>query len=549
MHEHSYSRLDKAFAEFLARQTAFDQDDKARFIRLLCELSYQLNQGHSCLRINRDATKLLQASGLASENQCAPLVIEHGRLYLQRYWYYENRLAQQLLQLTEALINTDLSEALLLQYFPESAVQTDWQRQAAELALTQSLSIITGGPGTGKTTTVVKILAMLLELSAPPLLIGLAAPTGKAAMRLQQAIASSKQGLPGSETIKLQIPETVSTLHRLLGSRPLSPYFLHDRENPLPHDVLVIDEVSMVDLALMSKVVDALKPGARLILLGDKEQLSSVESGAVLADMSAALSAQTLALKKTHRFDQNIKALAEAVNRQRPDKAWQLLLSGSGNVGLLSGDLISAIAAKQNGYLQRIKAGDNFSAILHSFFEFQVLCANRRGRYSVAEINVRVEQHLAARELITLSGQWYSGRPVMVTQNDSTVQLFNGDIGICLPDPEQAGRLMVFFNAFDGQLRKFLPARLPQCETVYAMTIHKSQGSEFDEVLIVLPDKLSPILTKELVYTAITRARKAVGLWAQEGIFKQAVAQKVERFGGLREKLQQGIKRMQQKES
>ncbi|MGZ5031536.1 MAG: AAA family ATPase, partial [Methylobacter sp.] len=276
----SFSRLDIAFASFLSQRTSFDPLQKQAFEAIGMMASYEQNQGHSCIKIDDNARALLLASGLVAatpDNQSKPLplVIEQDRLYLHRYWNYENRLAMQIKTMIQAEHPAEQLDAMLDRYF-EASDETDGQREAAKMAVQQSFCIITGGPGTGKTFTVVKILALLQELAEQPLHIALAAPTGKAAMRLQESIGFSKEKLPCSETIKNRIPETVTTLHRLLGAMPPSPYFRHDRNKPLVHDLVVVDEASMVDLALMSKLLDALTPGARLILLGDKDQLASV---------------------------------------------------------------------------------------------------------------------------------------------------------------------------------------------------------------------------------------------------------------------------------
>jgi len=472
-----------------------------------------------------------------------PLVVEQDRLYLHRYWFYENRLAMQIkamIQLSGTHGQKIVAHptALFDKYFGMCTGETDWQREAAKMAIKQSFCIITGGPGTGKTTTVVKILALLQELAEQPLHIALAAPTGKAAMRLQESIGFNKTALPCSETIKSHIPETVTTLHRLLGAKPPSPYFRHDANKSLAYDLVVVDEASMVDLALMSKLIDALKPGSRLILLGDKDQLASVESGAVLADLTIALPKYTLELKKSHRFDDAIKKLAVAVNLQQDDIAWQILHEGNENIDVLEEDLIDYIAAQQAVYLQLIKAGAEFDEIYRAFSRFQVLCANRLGKNSVADITLAVEQKLFGQNLINLAGLWYSGRPVMITQNNPALHLYNGDIGICMPDKEQEGKYKVFFQRADGSVKKYLPARVPHCETVFAMTIHKSQGSEFEEVLIILPEAINPVLTKELLYTAITRAKKTVKLVADGAVFTGTVRQKVKRVTGLVDKFQ-----------
>lgn len=535
-----FSRLDTAFARFLEDRATLNDAQKKAFKDIVLLLSYQHNQGHSCIVLDKDKQALVLASGLAvSASDAAttllPLVLENNRLYLQRYWDYEHRLASATLAIALHPHSVERLDDLLDIYFPP-ANGKDWQREAARIAVQHSFSIITGGPGTGKTTTVVKILAVLQELAEEPLLIALAAPTGKAAMRLQESIGSNKSALPCSDVIKNTIPETVTTLHRLLGAKPDSPYFRHDVNHPLIHDLVVVDEASMVDLALMSKLMDALKPNARLILLGDKDQLASVESGAVLADLTEALSTHTVELKTAHRFDGNIKQLAEAVNEQNGAAAWRCLTSGNEHTLLLQDDLIAYIAAQQTAYLKLIKQGEDFTDIYQAFNRFQVLCSNKEGKNSVTDINSRVEQKLAQNGRIQIAGLWYSGRPVLVTQNNPALHLYNGDIGLCLPDKDQVGKLMVFFQRPDGSVKSYLPSRIAQCETVFAMTIHKSQGSEFEEVLIVLPELINPVLTKELLYTAITRAKKTVKLVANEAVFMAAIQQKVARVTGLVDK-------------
>jgi len=287
----SVSRLDVVFSLFLSERTTFNPLQKQAFENIVMSLSYEQSQGHSCIQLDEQGRALVLASGLAiscspsgelDQADTLPLVVEQDRLYLHRYWFYENRLAMQIkamIQLSEAHGQKIAAAptALFDKYFGMSEGETDWHREAAIQSVKQSFSIITGGPGTGKTTTVVKILALLQELAEQPLVIALAAPTGKAAMRLQDSIGFSKAALPCPETVKSHIPETVTTLHRLLGAKPPSPYFRHDASKSLVYDLVVVDEASMVDLALMSKLMDALKPGSRLILLGDKDQMDSVE--------------------------------------------------------------------------------------------------------------------------------------------------------------------------------------------------------------------------------------------------------------------------------
>ncbi len=530
-----FTRLDTQLARFLVQRSQLSAQDNEQLETWVRLLSYAVNNGHSCIHIDESTAELLLASGLASEQARTPLIINDDRLYLRRYWRYE----QQLVELVRGLVVEDAVlpgwEAALDNYFdPVAAGETDWQKAAASLALRHRFAIITGGPGTGKTTTVVKILALLQQLTEQPLHVALAAPTGKAAMRLQESIGNNRSQLPCSNEIKNSIPTAVTTLHRLLGAQPPSPFFRHNADYPLPHDVVVVDEVSMVDLALMSKLLAALKPGARLILLGDQYQLASVESGVVLADLTAVLPEYTVELEKSYRFDRHIKDLAEAVKQQNSKQAWSILNSNEHpNVGLLETDLIQYIVEKQAAYLQQLQSGAGFKQVYQQFIQFQVLCSNRLGDRGVESVNSQVEQKLIEQNLIPRSGRWYPGRPIMVMQNDAGKQLYNGDIGLCMADTEAGGQLRVFFEQADASVKKYLPARLPRSETVFAMTIHKSQGSEFDEVLVLLPDNMNPVLTRELLYTGITRAKSVVQLVLSQSVLQQTVERKVERLSGV----------------
>lgn len=536
--EIQFSRLDYAFSQFMGQHSQLKAEQKNKFISIVLQLSYAQNHGHSCITIDRDGQNIVYASGLADESGTRPLVLEQQKLYLQRFWHYECRIAEKLHKLTAVKpVKINLSE-LIDRYFAISD-EINWQKLAAIAAVNSSFSIVTGGPGTGKTTTVVKILALLQELSLQPLNIALAAPTGKAAMRLQESIGHSKIELPCSESVRNKIPEQVITIHRLLGARPPSPYFKYNADWPLPYDIVVVDEASMIDLPLMSKLLSALKANARLILLGDKDQLASVETGTVLADLSHALPEFTQELKKSYRFAGNIKLFADAVNRQDAESAWELLEEKHGDVCLLQDEPVSYIVGKQLEYLQLIADNADFKQVYEAFNLFQVLCANRQGLNSVADINKRVTQALREQKLIKGSGDWYVGRPVLITQNDAVLHLYNGDIGLCISDNENNGLLMVFFLLADGSIRKISPARLPSCETVFAMTIHKSQGSEFNEVLLLLPETINPILTKELIYTGITRARQVVKLLADKTIFLTTIKRKVERSSGLSDRFKE----------
>ncbi|MEQ1740082.1 MAG: exodeoxyribonuclease V subunit alpha [Methyloglobulus sp.] len=539
-----FSRLDLAFARFLSQRATFDATRKKALETLLATLSQQQHQGHNCIEISDVDKTLLLDSGLVSKNpgqssQIHPLIIEQNRLYLHRYWSYEDRMAKQIKLIAQHANTVESLDNLLDHYFGVNKTETNWQREAAKIAAQHDFCIITGGPGTGKTTTICKILAVLQELTDEPLLTALAAPTGKAAMRLQEAIAINLVELACQDSIKENIPHTANTLHRLLGAKPPSPYFRHDAKNPLVFDLVVVDEASMVDLALMSKLVDALKLGAKLILLGDKDQLASVESGAVLADLIAALPDNTVELKQSYRFDDGIKRLADAVNQQHHKIAWDILSADGGATNILEQkQLIPYVLSQRVEYVSLVEANAEFADIYRAFGRFQVLCSNRHGENGVLEINMAVEKALFRQHLKHSAASWYSGRPVMVLQNNPALHLYNGDIGFCLPDKEQNGNLMVFFQRPDGTAKKHLPARLPTCETVFAMTIHKSQGSEFDEVLIVLPETVNPVLSKELLYTAITRAKKKINIVAEESVFSATINRKMGRVTGLANKFE-----------
>jgi exodeoxyribonuclease V alpha subunit len=554
-----FTPLDDQFARFLTRQSGLTGVVADRLSLLIKRLSGALAAGHSCLPLtSAEEQELLGCGDIVSADITTPLVLWHGRLYLQRYYRYELRLADQLKAL--ALIQGTIPDrscdyqAELNACFgmrPETDTETDWQRQAADMALQRPLALISGGPGTGKTSTVARILGLLLLTLGPGLQIALAAPTGKAAMRLRESIAASLATLPFSPSIKEKIPTNASTLHRLLGVRHHSPHFRHHHANPLPWDVVVVDEASMVDLAMMSKLVNALKPGSRLILLGDKDQLASVESGAVLADCIQALPDNTVTLQKSYRFNPEISAFAQAVNNNESAAAWSMLVSDppdtatNKSVQLLQEPLADFIVARYIRYMEKVAAlpgdssrqEDDIRQLFASLNQFRVLCATRHGAKGALTINRQVEQRLRAGNSPCQPDTWYPGRPVMILTNDYGLNLFNGDIGICLPDPSAPGAFQVWFECEDGSLKGYPPYRLPSCETVFAMTIHKSQGSEFGEVLVVLPTADSPLLTRELIYTAVTRARTRVLVASDQNIFNAAVQRTISRSSGLQEML------------
>jgi len=572
-----------------------------------------LDGAHWCKVLASSPLVALAADG-REETQQRPLVLSGKRLYLRRYWAYERRIDQALRQRLVAAEPTpvDLPERLGGLFGQARAgAPIDWQKLACALATRSAFSIITGGPGTGKTTTVVRLLALLQAPAVEagkPLRIRLAAPTGKAAARLTESISQQVRSLQVADAVRDKIPADVTTVHRLLGSRPGTRHFRHHAGNRLPLDVLVVDEASMIDLEMMANLLDALPLHARLVLLGDKDQLASVEAGAVLGDLcrdaeagwyspqtrawleavsaedlgssglqedldaSHPLAQQVVMLRHSRRFGEGsgIGQLARWVNQQQAEEARKLLAARS------HADLfVLALKGEQDRALERLLLeghGDGPQGyrhylsllrnqrpspdaapedqvwtdwarqVLQAFDAFQLLCAVRKGPWGVEGLNQRITAALLKARLIDSDQQWYEGRPVLMTRNDYGLGLMNGDIGIALKLPERdalpGGKqvLRVAFARNDGQggVRFVLPSRLNDVETVYAMTVHKSQGSEFAHTALILPDALNPVLTKELIYTGITRAKDWFSLIeSRSGVFEEAVKRKVKRLSGL----------------
>jgi exodeoxyribonuclease V alpha subunit len=419
-----------------------------------------------------------------------PLVWDGRRLFLRRYWDYEQQVAQDL---------------------------------RARGALENRLAVISGGPGTGKTTTLARIIGRLPEGQGKSLRIALAAPTGKAAARMADALVAAG----------VVVDAEAQTLHRLLGMRADGSGFRHGRERPLAVDVLAVDEASMIDLSLMAHLLAALPASARLILLGDRDQLSAVEAGAVFADLcaSASLAPCVTTLTTNFRFggDSGIGRLAESLRSGDAVGAIEQLGVGGPDLDWQTQrDMPLLIAAARDGYRpyrEAVTAGLPPGELFARFNRFRALCAHRQ---DVAAIN----RALTAGEALRPA----PGTPVMVVRNDALVRLFNGDIGLVLPDPADGSLKACFPDGSNGS--RYVPlARLPAWEPAWAMTVHKSQGSEFENVLLVLPTAVSPAATRELVYTGVTRARKHVALWAGAAVLRAAIENRAARMTGLREKL------------
>jgi len=515
-----------------------------------------------------------------------PLVLDgDGRLYLRRHWEHERALGDRLHAragaCADALDSRCFREGLdrLLPRAPGIA-GPDWQRVAAYVGLRRRLCVITGGPGTGKTTTVVRIVALRIEQSlaagALPPRIMLAAPTGKAAARLTEAIRRVRSALPCAPAVLAALPDEARTIHRVLGASPAGRRrFRHDAANPLRTDLLIVDEASMVDLALMARVVAALPDTASLILLGDKDQLASVEAGAVLADLcqgdgrgtrSPAFTAEVVAatgeplpaagpaatpgirdciveLTHSHRYAAHgdIGALALAIRAGDAERVLALLDAPEHpSVSRVTPGTSAMLARLRDvvldGYGPYLRAAGGLKR-LAALDRFRILSALRQGPEGVAALNLETERLLAVVHPLALRETFYAGRPVMVTRNDYQLGVFNGDVGtIADTAPGDPTRLAIF-AAPDGGGRILSPARLPPCETAFALTVHKSQGSEFDSVLLVLPRRPAAAVSRELLYTGVSRARAAVTIVAGAEVVRQAVRTPVRRLSGLGRRL------------
>ncbi|NTW82402.1 MAG: exodeoxyribonuclease V subunit alpha [Chlorobiaceae bacterium] len=570
--EYQERAIDRHFAAFICSLTGGEPGDLFRLVVSLAGSA--VGKGSSCLNLadiagetvildNRELLlpgfdalmELLKGSSVVSfpGGDQRPLVLDDaGRLYLCRYWHYERELARILLRKASAL-SGDIDEArlreALMRLFPgDTDLEGDRQKKAAAVALRRHFSVISGGPGTGKTSTVVRILALLLEQQGEGKRIALAAPTGKAAARLKASIQRLRSTLDCTEEIRAAIPDTVVTIHGLLGAIAGSSRFRHSSKNLLPFDTVIVDEASMVALPLMTALVSALRPETRLVLLGDRDQLSSVEAGAVLLDICRAgergtgspLSGAIVQLEKNYRFHEGsgIAEITRAVNTGREEDALNLLicnfLSGfSWHEPPVPAELGSFLYARViEGYRAYLQAVSPEEA-LEKFDGFRILCALREGSFGVSGLNRIAESILTRAGLIAPVDNRYRGRPVLVTVNDYSMRLFNGDTGIFFPDPENGGEIRAFFPSPDGGVRSIPPERLPRHETAFAMTVHKSQGSEFDRVLFLLPPFKNQILTRELLYTGITRAKHSLELIADEKIFTAAVRSRIERNSGL----------------
>lgn len=587
------------FAEF------FSSDTLKPFAYLV---SKRLSEGHICVNLSEldilpDELPYVEKYGLADikrdlvrENMVStqdgekqPFIIHNNRLYLQRYFAYESAIVasvqsfiaieqkKKIERLTLLSSQTSFIRALSAKdKVPNLGAEEeiDWQQVAAIFAVLNNFTIITGGPGTGKTTTVAKILAILYTIQ-PSLKCALAAPTGKAAVRMAESLKTTRIDLPGSirEKFKSLVP---TTIHRLLKYVPGSSYFRHNKNNPLVYDVVIADEASMIDVALFAKLLDAIGPDTRIILLGDKDQLASVEAGSLLGDLcqtqpkmnmisepnadlingfitgkhrhvtrnyisekNNVLFEHIIELKQSHRFtsESGIGNLSKAIIQSRIDTITSFM-NRNNYVDVVidnvySDELFNRFISEYAAYITE----KDIASALGKLNQLRVLCAVREGSQGLNAVNKKIESFLVKKGLINTNSEFYENRPIIVTRNYPELKLFNGDVGIIRPDSE--GNLRAWFDDSDKTLRAVLPGYIAAAETVFAMTIHKSQGSEYKKVLVLLPANAEqPLLTRELLYTAITRAKEFVLLQASKDTIAYTVKRSVQRASGIMERFE-----------
>lgn len=522
---------------------------------------------------------LLESGITGIPGEYKPLILDNNRLYFYRRWNNERAVAEFLL----SRISTDFPPGIfscidtLNSFFQKTQGEIDFQKLSSVLSLANRLCVISGGPGTGKTTTVVKILALHCIVYGTHLRIGLAAPTGKAAARLSFSISQAIESLPCDSSIKKAIPSDTVTIHRMLGEQKRNRHWgsSFTGSDYLPYDIIVIDEASMIDLSLMSKLTAYMRPECRLILLGDKDQLSSVEAGSVLGDICdpRTLHSYTpefihglqkfipeiksgdrpevpfanciVTLKKSYRFDSMsmIGQLSLAINNGDSSKAFEILDDSSQNECIFRpftsemdfSEML--IAAAREHYRPLLKLTDPL--LLFSCFDsFRILCAVRDGAFGVESVNNRIISLMTSHQ--SIDNNIYHGKPVLITRNDYRLKVFNGDTGIFIKDKDDFSSKIAFRNQ-DGSIIFKHPFQIRNYENAYAMTIHKSQGSEFDTVLIILPQMQLPLLTRELLYTAVTRAKKRVVICGPRETLDACIRAKIRRSSGLRERLWDGV--------
>lgn len=638
--ENLISELNYQFAKLINRKQqayAYSPLQQNLAVLLSALVSFNVMQGHSCIRLNsalalnpfglkgktlaQDYTLLILQkiehisplewqSVLADHiafssrpDHIAPLLFQHERLYFYRYWQAEHRIAryfQQAVNSADEFANDDQHSVILARFFTPQT-QIDWQQIAVATALAKPFCLISGGPGTGKTRTVAILLAALqlkqLTLSQPLLKMALVAPTGKAAARLKESITANMAQLDIPHSLKESVPQQASTIHSLIGIRPDCDTPRHHPKNPLHLDLVVVDEASMIDLFVMEKLLNALKPQTRLIMLGDKDQLASVEAGNAMGELGTLT---TLGYSQTHsqyltkatgypifsqnqrvppicdalchlrhsyRFDEKsgIGQLAAHINAKQAVGSWRILANRDyADLNLQPYPAVTQFSDKRQwqqacvnqvveravyyyrDYLalvkQRLTSPTQVSVadIFQAFQKVRFLSALRVGELGVERLNQTIAEALQTAHLVQFkqSRESYLGKPILITENAPQQQIFSGDVGIILPD-EQGKPRIYFETTIDGKPLSISPSRVPSYESAYVMTVHKSQGSEFEHTLLIMPLTFSPVLTKELLYTAVTRAKCRFTLFSEEMIWKKAVQADIQRQSGLNAQLLQ----------
>jgi len=559
------STLPEAFSQFIAKHHSPENPDFQCLIKNLCEVT---ENGSSCLSIKSDdklsyakCLELLNCDGadsaVGSPGSNSPIILSpNGDLFLQRYYLYEKRVfnAIDAAARNGATPSNDPIEQEIKKLFPDD--NSADQAKAARCALTNRLCIITGGPGTGKTTTVVKILQLLRQFNyfSHPSDCLLLAPTGKAADRLRQSILG---GLNYQKIPVEDFPTETSTIHRALGWRPNNIEFRHNAGNPLNTKVVVVDETSMVALPLMARLLDAIPEDARIILLGDKNQLSSIQVGTVLSDLISAAEQTshpikncTITLKKSWRTSGSVGEACDAIRDNNAPLAWKIITkSPEGTPGsIIQADppenLHQALEQHVKKHWLPVLLDDSMNEMekIQGIDQFRILTPTHQGPYGVLAINKTINSILAEHGIPNASSPWYHGRSVIVQRNDYNLGIYNGDVGLTLVDtslPHTAASsseyssLCVHFKRGD-ELKKIPPALLPECSTAWALTIHRTQGSEYDHILLIIPPhKESKILSRELLYTGLSRAKKSATIWCTEDSLHQAINTTVQRASGL----------------
>ncbi len=605
-----FSELDLHFGRFMAELSGSDEDSVVALSAVL--VSSCRRKGDVCLDIARLAgstlapglhgedaiicpepaawrTKLLAAKVVGSPGENYPMILdEKNRLYLHRYWSYEKNLSESIKARTMGTCVQEVDQALLKNHlkkiFPQATDDgIDWQMVAAAVAMLKRFCVISGGPGTGKTYAAAKILALIMGQSHhQEWRVFLCAPTGKAAVRLAESIADAKINLACDPKTVQAIPEEGQTIHRMLRPVKGTPYFHYNAENKLPADIIVVDEASMVDLPLMSKLIQAIPDDARLILMGDRDQLASVEAGSVLGDIcgkkqqngfsapfggeirnltdsgidtireahpyKTGIQDSIVFFTRRYRFQTGggIHALSQVVNSGDSEATIKLLKEKK------HAEIEWIIPAGMDAYRRWVRQKivskykdlfftDDPMKMLACMDRFRILCAVNQGPFGVHALNQSAESALQDKGFIRrqhpLQNVWYNGKPIMIAENEYDLGLYNGDVGVTTEEKSGDHQYAVYFRGGADTFQRYRTSRLPAYHEVYAMTVHKSQGSEFDEVLLVLPDRDNPLITRELLYTGITRARQKLSILAPESVIESAVSRRIERTSGLRDAL------------